>query len=412
MKKLRLIASLLLVSALAACGSTTTTSTTQREWVDYTNQLTFDKDTSGKSFLAHGYGEVVLQSCVDGDTVHFRDKTNNEEIKSRFLAVDTPESTGQIEPWGKKASKFTCDRVKGAKKIVLSSQGETAQFDGNGRALSYVWVDGVLLNLALVQEGLSPYKHVDGSSWNETFMAADFQAQAYELNIWSKDSDPEYYYGSAQYIDLKELKENSEKYMGTKVTVEGIVTKKVNADAYIETTIEGKQYGIYLFAAYNDGFVPIGKVGNMVKVTGILTEFNGSLQLTDLKYSKFKPGEDDMLLLSTGHTVTPREVSIEEVNLQTNPELAQTLVSVKDIVVTGGKNDDHGSFNVYGTVNGTKISLRFDKNTAHNYKDADGNLIKTYEYFLGKTLDVVGIVDIYYENYQIKIITTKDVVIR
>ena len=39
--------------------------------------------------------EVTLDKCVDGDTAWFY--LDNEEIKARFLAIDTPESTTKKE---------------------------------------------------------------------------------------------------------------------------------------------------------------------------------------------------------------------------------------------------------------------------------------------------------------------------
>ena len=38
---------------------------------------------------------VTLNKCVDGDTAWFN--LNEEKIKARFLAIDTPESTNKIE---------------------------------------------------------------------------------------------------------------------------------------------------------------------------------------------------------------------------------------------------------------------------------------------------------------------------
>ena len=53
--------------------------------------------------------EVTVKTFVDGDTVHFHVPENvmpGGVFKARFLAVNTPESTGKIEEYGKAASKF------------------------------------------------------------------------------------------------------------------------------------------------------------------------------------------------------------------------------------------------------------------------------------------------------------------
>ena len=68
-----------------------------------------------------GFGRVTVEQHIDGDTVHFWNNSKTEIIKARFIAIDTPESTGKIEPWGKPASIFTKTTLKHAAEIVLQS---------------------------------------------------------------------------------------------------------------------------------------------------------------------------------------------------------------------------------------------------------------------------------------------------
>ena len=54
--------------------------------------------------------EVTVKTYVDGDTTHFHVPSSvveNGVLKARYLAINTPESTGKIEEYGKKASEFT-----------------------------------------------------------------------------------------------------------------------------------------------------------------------------------------------------------------------------------------------------------------------------------------------------------------
>ena len=81
---------------LFSCGDKT---------VDYTSKLKLTNDFAGKEFVKDGIGQVTLYEKVDGDTAWFL--SGNTEVKIRFTSVDTPESTGQIEAWGKAASNFT-----------------------------------------------------------------------------------------------------------------------------------------------------------------------------------------------------------------------------------------------------------------------------------------------------------------
>ena len=68
--------------------------------------------------------EVTLKLHVDGDTVHFYAPTVSEAdggvVKARFLAIDTPESTGRIEEWGKKASTLQKPRLLLQARSLLS----------------------------------------------------------------------------------------------------------------------------------------------------------------------------------------------------------------------------------------------------------------------------------------------------
>lgn len=121
--------------------------------VDNLDLAKLDVDYEGKSFIDDGIGEVILEYSVDGDTARFIDphsETMTQSFSVRFLGIDTPESTRIIEPWGKAAAEFTRNRLNNAETIVLEAEG--SRNDTYGRYLAFVWVDGVLLNLELVQE--------------------------------------------------------------------------------------------------------------------------------------------------------------------------------------------------------------------------------------------------------------------
>ena len=79
--------------------------------------------------------EVTVKTFVDGDTTHF-DLTSpidgSNVVKARYLAIDTPESTGKIEEWGKKASKFTRSKLENATSIIIESDNATWNVDSTG----------------------------------------------------------------------------------------------------------------------------------------------------------------------------------------------------------------------------------------------------------------------------------------
>ena len=104
---LRIISLLLVVMCLfAGCqpGEQTPTTPSQTETIDYASSV--------KLNLASKYKkqEVTVKLFIDGVTVHFNVPTSVNPtgvLKARFLAVNTPESTGKIEEYGKTASDFT-----------------------------------------------------------------------------------------------------------------------------------------------------------------------------------------------------------------------------------------------------------------------------------------------------------------
>jgi micrococcal nuclease len=73
---------------------------------------------------------------VDGDTVHVR-LENGKKEKVRFIGVDTPESTREVEPYGKEAAGYTEKRLDG-KTVYLEL--DVAERDKYGRLLAYIWL--------------------------------------------------------------------------------------------------------------------------------------------------------------------------------------------------------------------------------------------------------------------------------
>ncbi|MDM5338493.1 thermonuclease family protein [Fictibacillus enclensis] len=91
-----------------------------------------------------------LQKCVDGDTANF--VINGKQYKTRFLYIDTPESTIEREAFGKEASNFTCNLLKKGN-IALQPDGGNL-YDKYGRLLAWVWVGNTLQQEAITKAGL------------------------------------------------------------------------------------------------------------------------------------------------------------------------------------------------------------------------------------------------------------------
>ena len=235
-KNIRFIAMLLLVSLVAGVfAACDTQGSTKPAHVDYVDQLKLDMSSSTKK-LEVTWGE---RSHIDGDTSHFDvDKSVDATgtVKVRYLAVDTPESTGQIEEWGKTASRFTKEKLSTAVSIMLESDSDRWNYDGNGRYLLWVWykpsegADYRCLNIELLQNGLGASSSASEGRYGETAVAAIAQANKEKLYMFSGEKDPDFPYDGATAVTLKELRTNIENYydmdseVGARVAFEGIVT--------------------------------------------------------------------------------------------------------------------------------------------------------------------------------------------
>lgn len=180
MKKVLLFGLLLTLSiVLAACDNEPedTDDPTALD-TDLTDSLAFDVDYEGKSFFEDGVGEVILTQCVDGDTFHFREVGGDVVDSVRFIGVDTPETNYGLEPWGQAASDFTCIKLANAETIVLEWDDSLDARRGNyGRWLAFVWYDGRLLNLELVELA---YSHSSGinTKYGDIMQDAWYKAMA------------------------------------------------------------------------------------------------------------------------------------------------------------------------------------------------------------------------------------------
>ena len=151
--------------------------------------------------------EVSVHLFVDGDTTHFNvpeDISANGVLKARYIAINTPESTGKIEEWGKKASAFTKEKLSQATSIIIESDDSKWNLDSTGgRYLVWVWYktsedsEYRNLNIEILQNGLAIASSTAQNRYGTVAMAALNYAKEQKLNVYSGQKDPDYYYGDA-----------------------------------------------------------------------------------------------------------------------------------------------------------------------------------------------------------------------
>ena len=426
------------------------------EWVDYASQLKLDMDSPTLKW------EVTVKNHIDGDTTHFyitkSGNINNISktpgidgvLKARYVGINTPESTGKIEPWGKKASNFTKEKVMNAESIIIESEDENWNVDSTGeRFLVWVWYkapgasDYRNLNLEILQEGLAVSSKSTNSAYGDICEKAIAQAGEREMNVYAPANvkDPDFPYGDAQFMTLKELKVNIEQYIGQRVAFEAVIVKNSGGSVYLESYNEADDiyYGIsaYYLTSGLDGFgLELLQIGNKLRFAGVVGEFNGSYQITDLKYDVWDEGNSkNMSFISSGHEPGYQEIT----HLHFDPQANQGFVSV-DVNVDGEdvtkefpfmfvaqdasvsmknlkvidtyttkKGDSKGAITITCLVNGARIDVR-----TIVLRDENDNLI-TEDMFEGKTIDVKGTIDYYLPEgstvgtYQIQVFSIDDI---
>ncbi|WP_412519051.1 thermonuclease family protein [Staphylococcus simulans] len=131
--------------------------------------------------------EVEFTRPVDGDTVRLR--YEGKESAFRLLLIDTPETKHPkkgVEPYGKEASDFTKNMLMNAAKVEVEFD-KGGKTDKYGRYLAYVYADGVMVNNALVRQGLAKvaYIYPPSITYLDQLKESQRLAQQEHLNIWS-----------------------------------------------------------------------------------------------------------------------------------------------------------------------------------------------------------------------------------
>lgn len=134
---------------------------------------------------------VKFNECVDGDTASVI--LDNEIIKLRFLAIDTPESVHPTigeEEYGKEASNYTCEALKKAEKIEIEYDSDSDKIDKYDRHLVWVFVNGELLQEKLIEEGLAEVAYLYGDyKYTSILETKQIIAKTKQVGIWSDSID-------------------------------------------------------------------------------------------------------------------------------------------------------------------------------------------------------------------------------
>ena len=346
--------------SVVSCGGDNPSGPTKVDYV-HDGSCTLSLDYANKDFYVSGIGEFDLWTCIDGDTAHFTPKvttTSRGIVKSRFYGVDTPESTGRVQPYGKPASDFTKKHLKAAAEngtIVVACYSDAygdpaARKDGNDRYLSCIWINEerknapydtlVNLNLWLVQEGYSGIGGLDDMpEYKNVFLAALSQAKTLKLNMHSGLPDPTFNYGDYEeaYIpDIcreinKQIKDPTYEnpYDGKKVRIEGTVVGYSAGTLYLQKYDDpefvnpetgelgdGKYYSINVFCGMQ--VIP-GKYrgfGAVLRLNGLCKDSEEfGFQITDVESHFPKLDDEEYLSENDVRVLVPASQNTEDMTI-------------------------------------------------------------------------------------------------
>lgn len=381
---------------------------------ELTDNLKLEASYEGKTFLGNGIGKVTLAQKVDGDTAHFRD-TDGTYFTARFLMINTPESTGKIDPWGKAASDFTADKLLNAKEIVCESEkvDSPAVHDSTGkRYLAYIWYrnstseDFRLLNLELVEQCYSDFTDNEGAGkYGTTFNLASEKSAKTGRRVFG-EKDPNYDYSYSVYeITIAHLKDNIEQYtstQGIKLKIKARIVRINGDNIYLEdyektssdVTGEYATAGVYMYVGYGTKFseVPLGTVLSFQCLCSKSDVYG--FQLTN-------PSNYEIIEASDGS----KDSEHREFDGKTEIDFASLeglVIKVNRVKVlgVGTPNPSTSAYTIaVATDSGQKFNIRIDGNTHPKY---DRESVVVGEYY-----SIIGGVSRYDDSFQLMLCNQK-----
>ena len=135
--------------------------------------------------------QVEVLRIVDGDTIEI--SLDGTKEKLRFIGIDTPESVhsdaSRNVPYGKVATAFTEEKLEGQ---TIWLEFDVQERDQYGRLLAYVYIDDVMFNKMLLDEGhASVLTTPPNVKYVEVFTAAQKNARDTGRGQWDYSTKAE-----------------------------------------------------------------------------------------------------------------------------------------------------------------------------------------------------------------------------
>ena len=124
-------------------------------------------------------GTVVR--VIDGRTIFVR--VGKTEVEVRYIGVATPEYG---HPWYELVTEVNRNWVVGKD---VEMERDRVDSDAQGRLLRYVYVDGAMVNAALIAVGLGSKTTGQNVRYSEGFLRLEAEARSEQLGIWAIEEE-------------------------------------------------------------------------------------------------------------------------------------------------------------------------------------------------------------------------------
>lgn len=184
---------------------------------------------------------VKYLKTSDGDTA--RVELNGENVRVRFLGINTPEVSGENkveEPFGNEALAYTKNKLDHAKKVEIEYDTVADQEDRFGRKLAWIWIDDELFELELLEQGLAKtYMLKNDYKYASELKAAEKKAKEAKVGVWSETETSNKENTSHNADEPENSAKTQEK---TEMTNSSVMQEK--AEEHEEANFQWESYGI------------------------------------------------------------------------------------------------------------------------------------------------------------------------
>lgn len=130
-------------------------------------------------------GPYMVERVKDGDTIVC--KIDGENITVRLIGIDTPESVHPDEEKNCEEGKLASDHTKellDGKQVFLEYDEEL--YDRYDRTLAYVYLDGIMINKKLLEEGYAKTEIIEPNiKYVEEFKRAEEKVAEENKGFWN-----------------------------------------------------------------------------------------------------------------------------------------------------------------------------------------------------------------------------------